>query len=102
MQEEAIKASAAAAMLLAMAWAQEAGAQTMAARRVYVDFNQFSGDLQVDNGLQGLIGLSQNGALQLTFQAVFDTVASDGATINGPVGATLELAQRPDVANPFL
>jgi hypothetical protein len=54
MHEKAMKAAAAAAMLAAMAWAQAAGVQTMAAQRVYVDFDQYTGILQVGNGLQGL------------------------------------------------
>jgi hypothetical protein len=78
---------------------QAAQAQTRQDYQIYVNFSSISGDLEFpDNPIPPITGLSRGGTLHLAFQAFADTLASYSGKLTGPTGATIQVAQRADVA----
>src|SRR5579872_1277462 len=85
----------AAALLVAVALQRPMQAQTVDERRVYVNFNNVTGTLAIDdNPFPALIGVNQNGTLHVTFQAEASTLASYTGAFTGPQGSTLQVAQK--------
>ena len=85
--------------LLAVFAPQAIRAQALQQYQMYVDFDaSHNTSPQIrDNPLPLLVGLSKDGTLKLTFQAVNATLATYAATYSGPSGSSLQLGFTTDL-----
>jgi Collagen triple helix repeat (20 copies) len=88
------------ALMAVMGWPQAAPAQTVQDYRILINFDNISQTPQVqDNPLPPIVGLSKNGTLHLTFQALGIPLSNYTATYSGPTGSALKVAMRGDVSD---
>src|SRR5262249_45083236 len=90
-----LRALTVAAMLAA--FATGAQAQGLAEHRIYVNFDDINGIVEVvDNPLPVLVGVSRNGTVKLSFQSMSASLASYTGTFTGP--SALQVGFRVDSA----